>query len=333
MTDTAPRAALPIATSTPADASLPAVASLDLVGAFLAGRKATTLRAYARDLADFARFAGFPDPGPAVELLIGGSAGEGNALALGYRAHLTRRGLAPATIARRLAALRSMVRLARTLGRIDWSLEIQSPKSEPYRDTAGPGDEGWRAVLSLAKADASSGDHRALRDLAIVRLLHDLGLRRGELVARDRADVELDSSPPKLTILGKGRSERERLTLPSPAARALADWIAARGDHPGPLFNRLDRARPETESGEKSRLTDRAVYDLVARLGSRAGLRRRLRPHGLRHQAITSALDRSGGNLRAAARFSRHRDLRTLSRYDDNREDLAGRMAALVSDE
>ena len=68
-------------------------------------------------------------------------------------------------------------------------------------------------------------------------------------------------------------------------------------------------------------------------LGRRAGLSRPLRPHGLRHAAITAVLDRSGGNLRAAAKFSRHRDIRTLMIYDDNREDLGGAMARLISEE
>ena len=58
-----------------------------------------------------------------------------------------------------------------------------------------------------------------------------------------------------------------------------------------------------------------------------------VRPHGLRHLAITTALDRSNGDVRAVAKFSRHQDLRTLSRYRDNRPDLAGNVAALVAAE
>jgi integrase/recombinase XerC len=58
---------------------------------------------------------------------------------------------------------------------------------------------------------------------------------------------------------------------------------------------------------------------------------RRDRAHGIRHSAITTVLDLSGGNVRAAQRFSRHRDLATLLRYDDSREDLAGQMARLAA--
>src|SRR3954452_16555930 len=88
-----------------------AVGPVDLLAAFLAGRKPTTLRAYRKDLTDFAAFLGAPGPGEAVDFLVSGSAGEANGLALAYKANLTDRGLAPATAARRLAALRSVVKL------------------------------------------------------------------------------------------------------------------------------------------------------------------------------------------------------------------------------
>jgi integrase/recombinase XerC len=56
----------------------------------------------------------------------------------------------------------------------------------------------------------------------------------------------------------------------------------------------------------------------------------RVRPHSLRQGAITAALDLNGADARAAQRFSRHLDLRTLTLYD-NRQDLAGKMARLVA--
>ncbi len=54
-------------------------------------------------------------------------------------------------------------------------------------------------------------------------------------------------------------------------------------------------------------------------------------PHGLRHAAITEALDLTGGDVRKVQRFSRHRDLQTLTIYDDNRVDLAGEVSKLVA--
>jgi integrase/recombinase XerC len=56
-----------------------------------------------------------------------------------------------------------------------------------------------------------------------------------------------------------------------------------------------------------------------------------VRPHGLRHTAITAVLD-AGASTRDAQRFSRHEDPRTLLRYDDNRADLRGRLATDLSE-
>ena len=57
-----------------------------------------------------------------------------------------------------------------------------------------------------------------------------------------------------------------------------------------------------------------------------------MRPHGLRHASITAALDITGGDVRAVQRFSRHRNLTTLTVYDDNRLDLGGKVARLVAE-
>jgi integrase/recombinase XerC len=165
----------------------------DLLDAFLAGRRPTTLRAYAGDLADFAAYLGLGSASAAVEALVAGTGGRANRLALGYKAQLTGRALAPATIARRLAALRSVVKLARTLGKVAWAIDIPSPRAEAYRDTRGPGLAGWKALLAEARAKATTPKGR--RDLALVRLMHDLGLRRGEVVALDLADLDLEACP------------------------------------------------------------------------------------------------------------------------------------------
>src|SRR5439155_20366744 len=155
-----------------------------------------------------------------------------------------------------------------------------------------------------------------------LRLLFDLGLRRSEVVRLDRADW--DRAAGTLAVLGKGRTAKVALTLPPPTQAALERWLAVRGQEPGPLFRSLDRARKGS-----GRLTGAGLYALVRRLGQQAGLK--VWPHGLRHAAITEALDRTGGDVRAVQRFSRHRDLKTLQRYDDNRADLAGDVARRVA--
>ena len=301
-------------------AGVPALEPVDV----LAGRTPRTLLAYDRDLHDFAQFLEAPEARAAVELLLNLPHGQANAAALAYNAHLVDRGLKSATIARRLAALRSVVRMARTVGRIAWALDVESPRTEPYRDTAGPGDAGWRAMLSLAKRDAETGRPKPVRDLAIIRLLHDLGLRRGELVALDLADVDLEAGT--VAVVDKGRTEALRLTLPDPTRDALAHWMTARGLDAGPLFVRLDRA-----AHAPTRLTDTAVFLVVRDLGRKTGLKRPTQPHALRHQGITKALDVTNGDVRTVQRFPRHADTRTLLPYDDRRRDLVGDVAKLVA--
>ena len=172
----------------------------------------------------------------------------------------------------------------------------------------------------LDAAGAQPGP-KGLRDVALLRLLHDLGLRRGEAVRLDVEDVDLPGN--RIFLLSRGRSWKEPVTLPEPTRAALAAWLEACGSEPGPLFVNFDRA------GKGQRLTGAAVYHIVGWLGAKAGLT--VRPHGLRHLAITTALDRTNGDMRAVATFSRHQDLRTLSRYRDNRPDLAGKVASLVA--
>ena len=69
---------------------------------------------------------------------------------------------------------------------------------------------------------------------------------------------------------------------------------------------------------------------MVRQLGERAGIR--ARPHGLRHAAVTAALDAFAGDVRKVAKFSRHRDLNTLTRYDDARRDDAGEVSRRLAD-
>jgi integrase/recombinase XerC len=292
-----------------------------LVDLFLAGRSPHTLRAYRRDVEDFAAFAGVGSSEQAATLLLGDTPGVANARALGYRQNLLVRRLAPATVNRRLAALRALVKLARTVGLLTWMLTIPGLRAEPYRDTAGPGKEGVRKLLAQVTGRT---DAKALRDLAILRLAYDLGLRRMEIVGLDVQHLDLTEG--SVAVLGKGRTQRAKLTLPGPTGEALTAWLEARGSHPGALFVRLDRAKKG-----HGRLDGSSVYRIIRALGERAGIR--ARPHGLRHSAITELLELTGGNVRLVKEFSRHASVQTVLKYDDNRQDRAGQLARQLADD
>lgn len=294
-------------------AAVPSGKATLLIQAFLSGRNALTARAYRQDLHDFACFIGVDDADNAARHLLSMPVGDANALVLAHRSQMVERGLQASTINRRLAALRALVKLARVLGLVTWALEIPNLKVDQSRDLRGPS----RAALqrALAALEQRHGP-KARRDLAILRLLHDLGLRRGEVVSLDLEHVNIEAST--LAVLGKGRGGRETLSLPGPTLAALYGWLGVRGTTPGPLFNNFDRAR------KGSRLTGAGLYRLTKGLG--VG-----RPHGIRHAAITEALDLMAGDLRKVQKFSRHRDVRLLNVYDDSRMDFGGEVSRAVA--
>lgn len=258
-----------------------------LVEAFLQSRSEATRRAYRTDLAAFARYGGDENVGDAVEKLFRAGRGGANAIVLAYRTAMRRarsnnssndhRGLSASTINRRLAAIRSCVKLGRTLGLIDFEIDIDGLKVEPYRDTRGPGAKKIRKMLSRVE--------RA-RDRAFMRLLYDIALRRGEVNRLDLEDYDREGK--RLQILGKGRHAKEWGSLPDQTIAALDAWIAVRGPRRGALFIALDRAHHGV------RLSTTSIYRIVRAAGERVGAR--ARPHGLRHSAITSALDATNGN-------------------------------------
>jgi integrase/recombinase XerC len=327
-----------------------------LLASFLAGVAASTAPVYRQRLAAFAAHVGVP-PGSLAALLIArGPAATTLALrefaaALRQKVVVTKKGartLAPATRNGYLDAVRSFVRFLNTTHLIAWRVHVELDPLTAYRDTAGPGVEAVGRVL--AAAGRARDPRIAARDVALLSLYADWALRASEPLGLDLGDVERDAAgrPVAVWVRGKGRSDRERFSLPPATAEALDVWLAVRaeladcaGDRcaaqrgdPRPLFVALDPAvgrrratlavQPHTQ-----RLSRRAANYLVARVGHRAGLTR-LTPHMLRHTAITAVLD-AGASIREAQRFSRHKDPRVLLRYDDNREDLGGRRATELS--
>jgi integrase/recombinase XerC len=286
------------------------------MAAFLRARNEHTLRAYRQDLAVLATFLKVSSPEAAAEKLLQLRGGRANELALNFQAYLVEKKLSPATVNRRMSTLRALAKLGRMLGMISWSIEVENLGTEAYRDTLGPG-----TVAVLKMLDKLPATAKGVRDTVIVRLLHDLALRRGEVVSLDREHWSPERGA--LHVLGKKRLEREWITVPDVTRRALEAWLEIRGDDPGPMFQALDGKH------FGHRLTGSAVFAIIRKLGISVGVV--TRPHGLRHAAITGSLDKNGGNVRASARFSRHKNLDTLVKYDDNRLDLGGQMATLVA--
>ncbi|MDX2471185.1 MAG: tyrosine-type recombinase/integrase [SAR324 cluster bacterium] len=295
-----------------------------LLKAFYQNKSPATLKAYRQDLESFRGFLDVPTVEQASQFLIRQPHGKANLLALNFKAWLKEKDLSPNSVNRKLAGLRSLVKLANTIGLISWKLEVPNENTESYRDTRGPGKVAYQKMLK--KAGESKNEVKALRDIAILKLLHDLALRRSSLVNLDMSDLELDRQALWVTL--KRRSEKKLKTLPVTTQKALEAWLDLRGSDAGPVFTNLDRA------GKGHRLTGSGLYYLVKGYGKKVGVK--TRPHGLRHQGITTAViaaKDAGIGLEEVLDYSDHSSVGILMIYRDRERNVQGKLAELVASE
>jgi integrase/recombinase XerC len=288
-------------------------------------RSLNTRRAYERDLREFFQAACHQEPTPAlIAEFLSLERFTAIGLVLNWKAGMIDRGLSEATVNRRLAALKSLVRFAQKVGRCDWSLEeVSGERLQTYRDTSGIDAEQFAGLLALCDATLKGS-----RDRAILRLLWDNALRRNEIAGTNIQDL----GDRQLKILGKGRgTQQEAIALSAPASEAVWGWVrnrqAAGLNCAGgsPLFIALDRAH----CGH--RLTGNAIYNLVRDYADRAGIKKPFSPHRCRHSSITAALEATGGDVRRVQKLSRHKNLQTLLIYDDARQRHQQEISDLLS--
>ncbi len=293
-----------------------------LISTFLASKGLATREAYSQDLKCFQSYLLGAHGIESVHNLLSLSSGELNFVVLGYRDHLVEKALSPSTVNRRLGAVRSLLKLARLLGFTSVRIEIPNIKSESYRDTKGPGLPAFKRMITKA---ASQSNKKAARDHAILRLLFDLALRASELIELDLCHVEFEQK--RISIKGKGRTQREFLSLPATSIESLKRWIEIRGFGAGPLFSNLVRA-----TDQRKRLTRTGLYKLIRWLGQQVDVK--TRPHGVRHLSITEACKAAQNNgfaLEEVMDHSRHKSIGTLMIYRDRERDVQGAISTLVS--
>lgn len=292
----------------------------DVLRHFFGNKSPHTKKAYREDLAAFAAWVGCSQAS-VVDRLLGSGSGAANALALGWLDSMRVDGRASSTRARRLSALKSVVSAARQLGVVDWQLEIRGPRVDAYRDTLGPTTEVFHRML------ASCGEGlEGLRNRAMLLCAAVMGLRRKELV--ELRIVHLDRERRRLLVLGKG-DKAAWATMPDEVFNAVESWLEAwrQCGHELTAEKSVFVSLSPTTFGAP--LSARGVNFIVGVLGNRSDAR--VWPHALRHAAVTSVLEESGGNVRMAQQFARHADPKTTLKYDDNRTDLAGQAARLAA--
>jgi integrase/recombinase XerC len=279
-----------------------------------------TKRAYSSDINDLAIRCDLTERQLIERLVATGPAGT-NFILDTWLAELATEGLKTATRARRLSSVRALLRFLRQVGVINWTVEIRMERVE-HQDMRGPNGEDWQRLLR--QIDLMTDLWMRARTKAIVALLGICGLRVGEALG---VSLPMDYQGERLRVLGKGHSAPEWIHLPAPVRNHIDEWIFWRGSKPGALF-----VAKATEAS-MSPLVHSSVYRQLLRLGHKISDHRSIRPHGLRHRAITAALDATGGDVRRVMRFSRHKSITTVLRYDDEREHerIASNVAELVA--
>ncbi len=269
-----------------------------------------TLAAYGRDLAD-------AEAGLANGLMQADETGVET-----WYAALARRGLSPATQARRRSAVRQFYRFALGEGwrEDDPSRRLDAPKQGRSLPKTLSGDEIARLLAAAQARDGAAG----VRLVALVELAYASGLRVSELLALRLEAVRRD--PAWLIVRGKGGKER-LAPLNTAAREAVKAWLLAR-----------DAVRPEKapdspwlfpSASAKGHLTPRRFAQLLDQAAIDAGIDpARVSPHVLRHAFATHLLE-GGADLRVVQTLLGHADIATTQIYTHVATD---RLAQVVRD-
>jgi integrase/recombinase XerC len=266
------------------------------VGSFLEylgverGASPHTLRSYAADLTEFTRFL--------ADERIGGLPEADTRAVRAYVARLHQRRLSKATIARKLAAVRSCFRFLARRGALpaNPARQVRSPRLGRRLPSFLPVDEA--TVLLNAPPEPSAA---GARDRALLELLYASGLRVAEGCGLDLDD--LDEARRTVRVVGKGDKERV-VPVGETALEALAAHLAMRGRRRGPLFL----------NARGGRLTPRSAHRIVRARARQAGIDQRVTPHTLRHSFATHMLG-AGADLRLIQELLGHSRLSTTQRY------------------
>jgi HslV component of HslUV peptidase. Threonine peptidase. MEROPS family T01B len=221
----------------------------------------------------------------------------------GWIADLHRRGLAPASIRRRLSSLRAWLRFETERGRLSANPAqgVRAPRS-PRRLPKSVDAEALNQALDRPVQGAL-----AIRDHAIAELFYSAGLRLAELQSLRIDGGWQHGVPATLRVLGKGGKTRQ-VPVGRRAREALAVWLRERAalaaaDQPALFVGRHGQA-----------LGGRSIELRLAHWARAAGLPGHLHPHRLRHAFATHLLAGSG-DLRAVQELLGHANLATTQIY------------------
>ena len=256
---------------------------------------AHTIKAYAGDLDMFASYAGSRDLKQINHIVI-----------RGFLSHLYDKGLSKTSVARALAAVRSLYRWLAQEGMVEQNpAKLVATPRLPKKLPRVPTIEEVNSVLDGKMPEVASFPER---DRLMFELLYGCGIRNSELVGINLDDIRLSAEA--ILIRGKGKKERY-VPFGASVRAALGAYLPWRQG----VLATLKRSTPALLVNQRGgRLTTRSVGRIVKRIAIAKGLSPDVHPHTLRHAFGTHMLE-EGADLRAIQELLGHERLATTQRY------------------
>jgi integrase/recombinase XerC len=254
-----------------------------------------TIKAYAGDLDVFAAYIGSRDWKAIDHVAI-----------RGFLSHLYDKGLSKTSVARALAAVRSLYRWLAQEGVVEQNpAKLVSTPRLPTKLPRVPTIEEVNSVLDGKMPEIATFPER---DRLLLELLYGCGIRNSELVGINVEDIRIGNEA--ILIRGKGKKERY-VPFGGSAHEALTRYLPWRQQ----LLATLKKTTPALLLNRRGgRLTTRSVGRIVKRIAVAKGLSPDVHPHTLRHAFGTHMLE-EGADLRAIQELLGHERLATTQRY------------------
>jgi integrase/recombinase XerC len=254
-----------------------------------------TVKAYTGDLANFSAYAGSRNWQSIDHIAI-----------RGFLSHLYEKGLGKASVARSLAAVRSLYHWLAQEGVVEQNPAalVSTPKL-PKIIPRVPTIEEMNGVLDGRMPEAASFPER---DLLMLELLYGCGIRNSELTGINLDDIRLSTEA--ILIRGKGKKERY-VPFGDSVKGALAAYLPARQQ----ALAGSRKVTPALLINQRGgRLTTRSVGRIIKKIAVAKGLSPDVHPHTLRHAFGTHMLE-EGADLRSIQEMLGHERLSTTQRY------------------
>ncbi|UCC45477.1 MAG: tyrosine recombinase XerD [Candidatus Zixiibacteriota bacterium] len=256
------------------------------------GLSRNSLAAYRTDLKELHRSAACVDPAKVSPAVI-----------TSHFSELSRKGRRPATLARKISAIRHFFTYLKENGHISENpaLAYAAPKLSRYHPDYLSPDEIDHIIRKIDPEEKGG-----LRNVAMVEVLYGCGLRISELANLEISDLELEAGFVRVT--GKGNKQR-LVPLGKPARRAVEAHLDSEQANQRP-FN-SDLVFPNRLGKAFSRA---GLWKIIRRLVTRAGITKRVTPHTFRHSFATHLLE-GGADLRTVQEMLGHADISTTEIY------------------